>query len=49
MLGKVTKSGGNWLKNKKVTSKKQIAGATAPLPPPPPPTSAYRVKTTCEA
>ena len=26
ILGKVTKFGGNWLKNKKVTGKKQIGG-----------------------
>ena len=33
---------GNWLKNKKVTGKKQNSGWKTPPPPPPP--SAYRVK-----
>ena len=37
VLGKVTKFGENWLKNKKVTGKKQIGGGS------PPPPSAYRV------
>ena len=36
ILGKVTKLGGNWLKNKKVTGKKQNLGWNPP--------SAYRVK-----
>ena len=35
---KVTKFGGNWLKNKNVTGKKQIRGGKHPVP------SAYRVK-----
>ena len=33
VLGKVTKFGENWLKNKKVTGKKQIGGGSPPPPP----------------
>ena len=33
ILGKVTKFGLNWLKNKKVTGKKQISGSKTPPPP----------------
>ena len=32
-FGKVTKFGGNWPKNNKVTSKKQIGGWKTPPPP----------------
>ena len=42
ILGKVTKFGENWLKNRKIKSKKRNAGwKTCP---PPTTTSAYRVK-----
>ena len=34
ILGKVTKFGGNWLKNKKVTGKKNLVVETPPPPPP---------------
>ena len=37
ILGTVTKFGRNWLKNRKVTGKKQIGGWKTPPPPPPPP------------
>ena len=38
-FGKITKFGGNWPKNKKVTDKEQFGGGKHPPPP-----SAYRVK-----
>ena len=34
VLKKVTKFGGNWLKNKKVTDKKQLGVENTPPPPP---------------
>ena len=42
MLGKVTKFGGNWLENKKVTGRKANWGVENSPPPIPP--SAYRIK-----
>ena len=44
-LGKVTKSGGNRLKNKNVTGKKEIGGWNPP-PPPPPPMREYKLPLT---